>query len=70
MSENRLRPVTVCSRCLTASCWHGEYMCNDARDAGVVQKTRGELDALRLEHPDNYSDAKLLAVCGMLEETS
>lgn len=24
------RLVTVCDHCLCASCWHGEFMCDDA----------------------------------------
>jgi hypothetical protein len=47
--------ITVCSECLTASCWLAEFMCDKSRDASTVQKTVGELRALKLEHPDNWS---------------
>ena len=32
------RKVTVCDKCLKASCWQGVYMCNDTRNAGTVEK--------------------------------
>ena len=51
--EDRL--VTVCDKCLRASCWHGEFMCDDARSAGTVQKTVAQLRSLRLEHPHHFS---------------
>ena len=44
--------ITVCDKCLMASCWHGEIMCWDSRSAGTTQRTRRELLALGLEHPD------------------
>ncbi len=37
------RRVTVCDKCLCACCWHGEFMCDDARNAGTVDKTIREL---------------------------
>jgi heterodisulfide reductase subunit C len=46
--------ITVCSACLKASCWHGEFYCEDYRTAGAVEKTRGELVELSLEHPDYW----------------
>lgn len=44
--------ITVCDKCLQASCWQGEFMCDESQGAGTVQKTRRELEALALEHPD------------------
>lgn len=41
--------VTVCDQCLRASCWQGEFMCDEARSAGTIQKTRAELGTLGLE---------------------
>jgi hypothetical protein len=58
------RTITVCAECLTASCWHGEFMCDNAVTAGLAEKTVAELRALRLEHPNNYSVAKISRVCG------
>jgi hypothetical protein len=35
--------VTVCDRCLRACCWHGEFMCDNARTAGTVVRTVKQL---------------------------
>lgn len=56
--------VTVCSECLKATCWHGSFMCERARFASTVERKRSTLDALGLEHPDNYSARRLTMVCG------
>jgi len=58
------RRVMVCASCLRAGCWHGEVMCDEARGAGTVEKPAHELDALNLEHPDNYSRARIRAIYG------
>jgi len=50
--------IEVCDHCLTASCWRGEFMCQDSRNAGTVLKT----------NDDNYSHDKLKAIYG--HETS
>jgi hypothetical protein len=42
--------VTVCDNCLQASCWHGEFMCDEARGAGTIVKTVAELRKLKLEN--------------------
>jgi hypothetical protein len=47
MSE---RLVTVCSACLTASCWQYVFLCDKHKSAGTVQKTVAQLRALGLEH--------------------
>lgn len=47
----RIRLITVCDRCLRASCWHGEFMCEVSSIAGTVQKTAAELRRLNREHP-------------------
>jgi hypothetical protein len=46
--EERL--VTVCDKCLMASCWHGTFMCDDAQGAGLIEKTVAELEKLGREH--------------------
>lgn len=58
--------VTVCSKCRTASCWHGEFMCEQSRDAGTVDVLASVLRSEEREHPDNYSIAKLTAVSGAM----
>jgi hypothetical protein len=37
------RKITVCDKCLCACCWHGEFMCDEAKYAGTVEKTIREL---------------------------
>lgn len=60
--------VIVCAECLTASCWHGVFMCDKARGADVVVMTVSELRALpddgNREHEDNWSDAKMIEIYG------
>lgn len=50
--------ITVCSRCLRACCWQGILLCDDSGDAGTVEKTVAELDALGLEHSSYYRDVE------------
>ena len=42
--------ITVCSKCLRACCWHGYFMCDEAYEAGTVEKLKGDLIKLKLEH--------------------
>ncbi len=46
--------ITVCDKCLQASCWQGLFYCNDYRTAGVRQMARRELLELKLENPDYW----------------
>lgn len=50
--------VTVCNKCLRASCWLGKFYCEEYLTAGVVEKTKDELAKLDLEHPHywDYED--------------
>ncbi len=41
--------IIVCAKCLRASCWQGFNMCEKAREADIIQKTRLELEKLNLE---------------------
>lgn len=61
MSERR---ILVCSGCLKASCWHGEWRCAIREDASVTWRTEAELDALGLEDPSNYSIERIREVNG------
>lgn len=54
--------VYVCDNCLTASCWHGEFMCEKSDIAGIKKMKVSELIKLDLEHCDNYSEDKLMKV--------
>lgn len=50
--------ITVCEKCLQASCWHGEFMCENAENADITQKTVKELRELKLEHEKNWIKQK------------
>ena len=60
--------ITVCASCLCASCWHGEFYCEDYKTANLVKKTRAELVSADREHPDHFSPDKLRAVYGWTYE--
>lgn len=60
--------VDVCAECLTASCWHGTFMCERSRNADVVKRRASDLVALDLEHPSYFSRENLLRVCGAVRE--
>jgi hypothetical protein len=57
--------VTVCDLCLTASCWHGEVMCQYSAFARTTTRKASELRKLNFEHADNYSPKKLREVTGV-----
>lgn len=50
------KKVVVCSKCLTAACWQGKFLCQFSRNAGTIEKTVEELVKLDLEHPDYWKD--------------
>lgn len=50
--------VTVCDKCLQASCWQGVFMCDDSQNAGTVEKTKYELKKLNLEHPSYWGEGE------------
>ncbi len=43
--------IMVCERCLQASCWQGEYLCDHADGAGSTLRPISELKKLGLEDP-------------------
>lgn len=56
--------VTVCAACLMASCWHGVWLCQEARSAGLTTRTARELDALHREDPSYYAPENIKRVTG------
>ena len=52
--SNADRLVTVCASCERASCWHGDFMCDEAKTADTKEMTVGELKALALEDPSYW----------------
>ena len=47
------RKVTVCAACLCASCWQGEFCCDNHKTAGMVEKTIRECEKPR-GHADDH----------------
>lgn len=60
--------VTVCARCLRASCWHDEFPCDAARGAGTVDLRASDLRRAALEHQSHFSRKTLLLICGQVRE--
>ena len=56
-----MEKITVCDKCLTASCWQGLFMCDDSKFAGTVEKTIDELKELNLEHSSYWKTDRQLA---------
>lgn len=56
--------VTVCAACRCASCWHGEFMCQQSGTANTVDVAASVLRAENREHASNFSEGKLMNVCG------
>lgn len=56
--------IQVCDKCLTASCWYGEFMCDEARHACLTVMTIQDLRRLNLEHEENWSDEKMERIYG------
>ena len=55
---NADRLVTVCASCERASCWHGEFMCDEARTADTKEMAVSELRALALENPTHWGGGR------------
>jgi hypothetical protein len=41
--------ITVCDACLCASCWHGEFMCEEAQTAGTTKTINDSLDYIAMK---------------------
>ena len=46
--------IKVCDKCLQASCWQGEFYCDEYKTAGTVEKSIEELKKLNLENPSYW----------------
>ena len=46
--------ITVCAACLQASCWQGEFYCEQYKTANTTELTVKRLRALAREHPDYW----------------
>lgn len=62
MRDWQTQLVTVCDKCLQASCWQGIFYCDNYLTAGITQKTRKELAKLSREHSDYWKTDEALAM--------
>ncbi len=62
--EEEEKKIEVCDKCFKASCWYGEFMCDESQTAGTVIRTVKELRKLGLEHENFWSDEKFLEIYG------
>jgi hypothetical protein len=53
--------ITVCSSCLRACCWQGEFMCDEAEGAGTVQRKVSALRANPHGESEHYWQAEITA---------
>lgn len=65
MSEPADYSAIVCSACLRASCWHGEFMCERSRSVGIKAMRASALRALDREDPSHYSRERVEEVTGV-----
>ena len=56
--------VEVCTACGTSTCCNGLGRCAGARNAGTELLTVSRLRVLEQEHPDNWSDSKMISIYG------
>lgn len=56
IAKGNTRKVTVCDACEKASCWQGEFYCDDYKTAGTKELSVAELEVLDLEHPDYWTE--------------
>lgn len=62
--NNDDRLIQVCTECGMASCWHGEFLCQNSKFAGLELKTAKELDDKKLEDKHHYSVENIENVFG------
>ena len=60
--DNRL--IQICSECKKSSCWHGEFLCPDSRNADLELKTADELNKLNVEDKHHYSVGNIRKIFG------
>lgn len=58
------KKIMVCANCLRASCYYGEFYCEDYKTANTTIKTIGELRKLKLENSDYWKSETLQKVYG------
>jgi hypothetical protein len=61
----RERTITVCASCKRASCWQGEFYCDEYKTADIINLPLSKLKKMKLEHPcywDKYRIKKYFGV--------
>lgn len=56
MTVVKKKKITVCSKCLKASCWQGKFLCDESDVASTKEMTIKQLKKLNLEHPDYWKE--------------
>lgn len=59
IGDNRL--IQVCSECLQASCWQGNFMCDESKEAYTIYQTVRQLKIENREHPDYWKTDEQLS---------
>ena len=63
LNDNKV--VEVCSGCGRASCWYGEFMCEDARCCGTQEMRVGDLrKSPHKESEEYWSYRKMIEIFG------
>lgn len=62
-----MKEIIVCDKCLKASCWYGDFMCEDAKSAGTKRIKISDLIKLNLEDSYYWSDMALLENYGAVD---
>lgn len=60
--------VAVCAECLRASCWLGEFYCENAKGGSLVKIRRSAAKKLKLESPHYLHSAEILVERAPLKE--
>ena len=47
--------ITVCAECLQASCWQGKFMCDNSKNANIVEITVRSLRILQMENESYWA---------------
>jgi len=58
------KKVQVCKSCSKASCWYGEFRCEEYFTAGLKIMTVEELEKLKLEDKHYWSDDYMKLIYG------
>lgn len=52
--SDKIEMVTVCNKCLKATCWQGLFMCDESQTAGIIDMPIEDLKKINREHPSHW----------------